>query len=92
VALAVFAAAVAVAWLTKRLAITDSELSPLARLADYVFLVATDGVVHSASPTASLTLVNAFIAALAFRRPQQTLDALRSVDAGYRESRILLEE
>jgi DNA-binding MurR/RpiR family transcriptional regulator len=77
---------------TKRIAITDSELSPLARLADHVFVVATDGVAHSASPTASLALVSAFVAALAFRRPQQTLDALRSVDAGYRESRILVEE
>jgi len=76
----------------KRIAITDSELSPLARLADHVFLAATDGVAHSASPIASLALVNAFVAALAFRRPQQTLTALRSVDAGYQESQILLEE
>ena len=76
----------------KRIAITDSELSPLVQLADYVLLTATDGVAHSASPIASLSLINAFVAALAFRRPQQTLAALRSVDAAYRESQILLEQ
>jgi DNA-binding MurR/RpiR family transcriptional regulator len=76
----------------RRIAITDSELSPLAQLADYVFLAVTDGVAHSASPVACFSLINAFVAALAFRRPQQTLAALRSVDAVYRDSQILLDE
>jgi len=76
----------------RRIAITDSQVSPLAPLADYVFLTFTGGVAHSASPIACLSLINAFVAALAFRRPQQTLAALRSVDAVYRDSQILLEE
>lgn len=76
----------------RRIAITDSQLSPLAQLADHVFLTFTEGVAHSASPIACLSLINAFIAALAFHRPQQTLAALRSVDAVYRDSQILLDE
>jgi DNA-binding MurR/RpiR family transcriptional regulator len=76
----------------RRIVITDSELSPLAQLADYVFVTTTDGVAHSASPIAPLSLINAFVAALALHRPQQTLAALRNVDAAYRESQILLED
>jgi len=76
----------------KVIAITDSELSPLAQTADHVFLVVTEGVAHSASLVVPLSLINAFIAALAFRRPQQTLSALRNVDAAYKDSQILLED
>lgn len=76
----------------KVIAITDSELSPLAQMADYVFLAGVDGVAHSASLIAPMSLINAFIAALAFRRPQQTLSALRNVDAAYKVSQILLED
>lgn len=72
-----------------RIVITDSELSPLAQLADYVFVAATDSVAYSIAPTA---LINAFVAALSLRRPQQALSALRNVDAAYRESKLLLEE
>jgi DNA-binding MurR/RpiR family transcriptional regulator len=74
------------------IAITDSELSPLAQMADHVFLAGVDGVAHSASLIAPMSLINAFIAALAFRRPQQTLSALRNVDAAYKGSQILLED
>jgi len=76
----------------KRIAISDSELSPLNQLADYAFMVATNGVAHSISPVAAFSLISAFVAALSFRRPQQTLTALRSVDAVYEESELLLEE
>jgi len=76
----------------RRIAITDSDLSPLAQLADYAFVTTTDGVAYSVSPIASISLVNAFVAALSMRRPQQTLAALRSVDAIYKESKLLLEE
>jgi DNA-binding MurR/RpiR family transcriptional regulator len=75
-----------------RIVITDSELSPLAQLADYVFVAATDSIAYSISPVAPISLINAFVAALSLRRPQQTLAALRGVDAAYRESKLLLEE
>jgi DNA-binding MurR/RpiR family transcriptional regulator len=77
---------------TKRIAITGSEVSPLAQLADYAFVATADSVGHSVSPIATISLVNAFVAALSFGRPQQTLAALRNVDAAYRESKLLLEE
>jgi len=75
---------------SKRIAMTDSEVSPLAQLADYVFVAATDGVAHSISPIAFVSLINAFVAALSFRRPKQTLAALRRVDAA-RASKLLEE-
>jgi DNA-binding MurR/RpiR family transcriptional regulator len=74
----------------KRIALTDSEVSPLARLADYAFIGATHGVAHSISPIAFISLIDAFIATLSFRRPQQTLTALHKVDAA--RSSQLLEE
>jgi DNA-binding MurR/RpiR family transcriptional regulator len=74
------------------IAVTDSEVSPLAQLADYAFVATTDGVGHSASPLASTALVEAFVAALSFGRPEETLAALREVDKAYRESGLLLDD
>jgi DNA-binding MurR/RpiR family transcriptional regulator len=74
-----------------RMAITDSELSPLVRWADYAFVTTTDGVAYSMSSVASFSLINAFVASLSFRRPRQTLAALRSIDSVYRESNLLPE-
>ena len=73
---------------TKSIAITDSEVSPLAQLADHAFVASTHGVAHSSSPIALISLINALVAALSFRRPQQTLAALRRVDAA-RRSKLL---
>lgn len=75
-----------------RIAVTDSEVSPLAQLADHAFVVTTDSVGHSVSPLASTALSEAFVAALSFDRPQETLAALRNVDTAYRESGLLVEE
>lgn len=75
-----------------RIAITDNALSPLARLADYSFLVAAEGVAHNLSPVAPMSLINAFIAALALRAPDQVLKALQRVDICYKESHLLLQE
>ena len=73
---------------TKRIAITDSEVSPLAQLADYVFVASVNGVAHSSSPIAFISLINALVAALSLREPQQTLATLCKVDAA-RESKLL---
>jgi len=75
----------------KRIAITDSELSPIAQPADYVFVAITDGVAYSNSPVPAISLINALIAAVCLRRPQQTLAALRNVDAAYKESKLLVD-
>lgn len=76
---------------TPMIAVTDSEVSPLARLADYAFIATTDGVGHSVSPLPATALVEALVAALSFDRPHETLAALREVDTAYRESGLLIE-
>ncbi|MBS1251684.1 MAG: HTH-type transcriptional regulator MurR [Anaerolineales bacterium] len=72
--------------------ITDSVVSPLAQAADYAFEVATDGVTHSLSPTAVITLINVLIAGLSYRAPEQRMEALRRVDAAYRKRNLLIVE
>ncbi len=74
-----------------RIAITDSLVAPIAAHADYAFQVATDGAAHSLSLAGMLSLMNAFIAALSFTRPEQTARALRQVDSAYRRGKLVLE-
>jgi DNA-binding MurR/RpiR family transcriptional regulator len=76
----------------RTIAITDSTVSPLALAADYAFEVATDGIAHSLSPTAVISLLNVFIAALSYRLPEQTMESLRRVDAAYRKHNLLITE
>ncbi len=75
-----------------RIAITDSIVSPLAQHADHVFQIATDGVAHALSLTSAMVLLNAFIAALAFARPDETSRALQGVDEAYRRGKLLMIE
>ena len=77
---------------TPMIAVTDSEVSPLAQLADYAFIARTDGVGHSVSLLASMALMEAFVTALSFDRPEETLAALRRVDVAYQENDLLLED
>jgi DNA-binding MurR/RpiR family transcriptional regulator len=74
------------------IAITDSEVSPLAQLADHAFVATTESIGHSVSPLASIALIDAIIAALCFERPRETLAALRHVDAAYKETDLLSED
>jgi DNA-binding MurR/RpiR family transcriptional regulator len=67
-------------------------VSPLANLADYAFEVATDGVAHSLSVTAATSLINVFVAVLSQKVPEQTIEALRRVDAAYRANDLLIME
>jgi DNA-binding MurR/RpiR family transcriptional regulator len=75
----------------RRLAITDSEVSPLAQLADYAFITVNEGVAHS-SLSAPLSLIHAFITALFFKAPEQSLRALQQVNAAYRATNLLFSE
>lgn len=70
---------------------TDNRLSPLAVLPDYSFLVTTDGVAHSLSPAAMVSLLNAFIAALSFEMPEQVVRSLSRVDEAYQRIDLLTE-
>lgn len=72
--------------------VTDSSVSPMAQVADYVFEVATDGTAHSLSPTAAISLLNVLIAALSYRVPEQVMESLRRVDAAYRNNHLLTVE
>ena len=75
-----------------RIAITDSIVAPSAQRADYAFQVSTDGVAHSLSLTGMMALINAFVAAVSFERPEETARAVREVDAAYRQGNLLFTE
>ncbi|UCH60634.1 MAG: MurR/RpiR family transcriptional regulator [Anaerolineales bacterium] len=74
----------------RSIAITDSTVSPLARMADFAFEVVTDGVSHSLSTTGVMSLLNVLIATLSNRAPNQTITSLRSVDRAYRDNNLLI--
>jgi len=71
------------------IAITDSIVSPLAKLADNAFIVATDGVAHNLSITALISLINVLLAMLADRFPEQVYNSLKKVDAAYTDNDLL---
>ena len=75
-----------------RIAISDSAVSPLAQRANFAFQIVARGAAHSLSITAAISLVNAFVAALANTRPEETARALREIDAAYLEGHLLLTE
>jgi DNA-binding MurR/RpiR family transcriptional regulator len=75
----------------KSIVITDSELSPVVQLADYPFVVAMDGVVHSSSLVAAVSLLNALLAALSAGAPEHTAQSLHQIDSAYRRSGLLEE-
>ena len=74
------------------IAITDSLVSPLTKLADTSFEIATEGVAHSLSTTALMSLLNVLVAMLADRAPQQVYEALQRLDAMYLGNDLLLNK
>jgi DNA-binding MurR/RpiR family transcriptional regulator len=72
------------------IAITDSIVSPVAQMADIAFEIATEGIAHSLSITALLSLLNVFIAMLADRVPEQVYESLMRVDEVYRGNDLLV--
>jgi DNA-binding MurR/RpiR family transcriptional regulator len=71
-------------------AITDSIVSPLARQADFAFEVATEGVAHSLSIIAMMSLLNALIAGVSLREPERTRWALHRVDQQFLDRGLLI--
>lgn len=67
--------------------ITDSSISAIARASNEFFLVSTDSP-FGTSHVAPMSLVNAFVTAIAFHRPRRTMILLRELDkeqrTGYR--------
>ena len=75
---------------TPVIAITDSVVSPLAQAADIAFEIATEGIAHSRSITAFLSVLNVLIAMLADRVPEQVYESLKRVDEIYRSNGLLV--
>jgi DNA-binding MurR/RpiR family transcriptional regulator len=74
----------------RTIAVTDSIVSPLARRADFALEVATEGVGHSLSMTAMMSLLNALIADIALADPERTRRALQRVDQQFKERGLLI--
>lgn len=74
------------------IALTDSPVAPIAKLADYTFVAATEGVAHSRSLAGIFSLIDLLSAAIATQRPQESLAALQRIDALYRQNGTLWSE
>lgn len=75
---------------TPVIAITDSIVSPLAQVADIAYEIATEGIAHSRSITALISVINVFIAMLADRVPEQVFESLKRVDEIYSANDLLI--
>jgi DNA-binding MurR/RpiR family transcriptional regulator len=71
-------------------AITDSIVSPLAKMANIAFEISAEGVAHSLSVTALMSFLNVIVAMLADRVPEQAYNSLQRVDAEYRNNDLLI--
>jgi DNA-binding MurR/RpiR family transcriptional regulator len=72
------------------IAITDSIVAPLAQMADIAFEIATEGIAHSVSIAALMSLLNVFIVMLDDRAPEQVYESLKRVDEAYRGNDLLM--
>lgn len=73
------------------IAITDSLVSPLAREADFAFEVSAEGVAHSLSVTAIISLMNGLVAGVSLHDTARSTASLRRVDAEFHARQLLLE-
>lgn len=71
---------------------TDSSVSPVAAVADVVFVAETEGVIHSRSLAGLVSLVDLLGAAIAAARPQQSMAAIERLDRLYRKSNLLMSD
>lgn len=74
------------------IALTDSPVSPLARLANFTFVAATEGATHSRSLTGILSLVDLLGAAIVNKRPEESMAAIRRIDRHYRDHNLLIDD
>ena len=69
---------------TPTIALTDSYVSPIARIADHLLVAATRGVSHSLSPVGLMALVNLLLAEIDAFEPERSLNSLQEIDQVYR--------
>jgi len=73
-------------------ALTDSLVAPVTRIARYSLVAATKGVTHSLSPVALLAVANVLLAQISLLQPDRTLAALREIDRLYQEWSLVQTE
>lgn len=73
------------------LAITNSQLSPIAQLADASLVVKTEIPTYIESYTAPMSLINALITAIALREKKRALPALNKLEREFEESETYIK-
>ncbi|MBW1699252.1 MAG: MurR/RpiR family transcriptional regulator [Deltaproteobacteria bacterium] len=73
------------------IAITNARLSPLAQLADKALIVKTEIPAYIDSYTAPMSLINAFITAIALRKKKTAMPALKRLEKEFEEYRTYLK-
>lgn len=74
------------------MAITDSPVSAVAGLADYVLVADTEGAGHSLSLSGIVALIELLSMKVAERRPEASMAAVERIEELYRSNGMLLEE
>ena len=74
------------------IALTDSLVSPVANLADHVFIATTEGAAHSRSLAGIVSLIDLLSAAVATQRIEESMKALQQVDNIYRQNNLLVSD
>lgn len=67
------------------IALTNSELSPVAKLADVTLVASTNIPTYIESYTAPMSLINALITAIALRKKDQAMSALNKLETSLEE-------
>jgi DNA-binding MurR/RpiR family transcriptional regulator len=67
------------------IAITNSELSPIAELADVVLVASTNIQTYIESYTAPMSLINALITSIAIRKKDRAMSALDTLEISFEE-------
>jgi DNA-binding MurR/RpiR family transcriptional regulator len=70
---------------TRVITITNSELSPIAKLADITLIASTKIPTYIESYTAPMSLLNALITAIALRKKNRAMSALKKLEATFEE-------
>lgn len=73
----------------KVIALTDSELAPVAQFSDVVMVADTQGLVHARSVLGLMSLVDLLAASIATTRSAESLAALEQLDTAYQQHGVL---
>jgi DNA-binding MurR/RpiR family transcriptional regulator len=74
------------------IALTDSQVAPVATLTDHVLISNIEGALHSRSLSGILSLIDLISAAIVAERPQESMESLRRIDTFYQENDMLIRD